>query len=155
MSDPGIIQNRQLFKIGTTLRKHGISVDRETELTLGYPVSSPPDNSPLDNSPLTQFPPRSIAPWSIPPQDNSPLGQLPPRIIAPWTVAPHAFFPPRTIPPLNPSFFVQTRNRNNIVCMLKICTLTKEVSTTYHVLQSKLYLLMVHSFQVDYIVGTR
>ena len=88
-------------------------------------------NCPLNNSPWSipppppgQFPPRSIAP-----QDNCPLDSCPPFL-----------FPPRAIPPpLNPSFFVQARNRNNIVCMLKIYTLTNEVSTTYHILQCKLF----------------
>ena len=103
----------------------------------------PPDNSPWTVAPHQfppgqfppgQFPLRSISPWSIPPQDNSPLGQLPPRIIAPWTVAPRAFLPVGEFPPSTPlSLFRQ--EINNIVYMLKIYTLTDEISTTYHILQ--------------------
>ena len=114
----------------------------------GYQVSSPPpgqfppDSCPPPIPPWTvppgQFPPRSIAPGQFPP------GLFPPRSIGPQdncplNSCPPCLFPPRTIPPLNPSFFVQTRNRNNIVCMLKIYTLTNEVSTTYHISQCKLF----------------
>ena len=104
------------------------------------PGQLPPTNSPLDNSPPGQFPPRVSCPLDNSPLVNSPPGQFPPRSIAPQDncsldSCPPCLFPPRTIPPLNPSFFVQTRNRNNIVCMLKIYTLTNELSTTYHILQ--------------------
>ena len=101
----------------------------------------PPGQFPRTVAPH-QFPPRSISPWIIPPLVNSPPGLFPPRSIAPQEncpldSCPPCLFPPRTIPPLNPSFFVQTRNKNNIVCMLKIYTLTNEVSTTYHISQCK------------------